>query len=232
VIPTAPTRLRARILGALAAVLAPLLLGGCATIFTGTTDVVTFGSNVPGVRLWVDGEYKGELPLTIEMRRHFLGGQQFVAKFERAGYQTQEFKLHRSFNVVAVLDVTSVVTSGGIDLLTGSLMKFDPTGYHVQMLPEGAKTDAGFERALRAWGVALATWRSVQKDLARGGGEHLAALAHELGDGDPAAAARIEEAALRGREALVSAPSAHAFVARLDDALSASPDVVAHRVNR
>jgi hypothetical protein len=228
----APNRLRARTLGALAAALAPLLLGGCATIFTGTSDQLTFASNVPGVRLWIDGEYKGELPLTVHMRRHFLGGQQFVAKFERAGFQTQEFKLHRSFNAVAILDVTSVVTSGGIDLLTGALMQFDPTSYHVQMLPMGAKHDAGFERALRAWEVALATWRSVQKDLARGGGEHLAALAHELGDGDPAASARIEEAALRGREALVSARSAHAFVASLDEALASRPDVVAYRVNR
>ena len=217
----------------LAAALAPLLLGGCATIFTGTADTLTFQSNVPRVRLTIDGEFKGELPLTLQMSRNFMGGQQFLARFESEGYQPQEFRLHRSFNAVAILDISSTVTSGGIDLLTGALMKFDPTSYHVQMIPENATASAPeFQRALRAWGVALATWRAVQRDLSRGGGEHLSALARELGDGDPAAAARIEEAALGRREDLVAARSAHAFVARLDEALAASPELVAHRVDR
>ncbi|HEX9243418.1 MAG TPA: hypothetical protein VF875_13330 [Anaeromyxobacter sp.] len=218
---------------ALALALAGLLLGGCATLFTGTTDQVSFDANVPGVRLFVDGEFKGELPVVLDLSRNFVGGQQFIATFERKGYQSQEFKLHRSFNTVAILDLFSTVTSGGIDVLTGALMKFDPTSYHVQMLPEGkSAASPEFERSLRAWGVALATWRAVQKDLARGGGEHLTALARELSDGDPGAAARIEAAALRDREALVDAWSAHRFVARLDEALAASPDAVAYRVNR
>src|SRR6266849_3981305 len=55
-------------------------------------------------------------------------------KFDAAGYETQEFQLKREFNYVAILDVTSIPTSGGIDVLTGSLMKFSPNEYHVQML--------------------------------------------------------------------------------------------------
>ena len=214
----------------LAAAAAALLLGGCATMFTGTTDRLTFAANVPGVRLTVDGQYLGELPLDIEMSRNFVGGRQFRAKFEREGYQTQEFQLQRQFNAVAILDISSIITSGGVDVLTGALMKFDPKSYHVQMLPAGQSADAPeFQRALRTWGFALANFRRVQKDLARGGGEHLAALSRALADGDACAAARVEAAALRGRGTLVAAATPHAFVASLDRVLAASPDVCRYR---
>lgn len=209
---------------------AALLLSGCATIFTGTTDRLAFDANVPGVRLSVDGQFLGELPLSLEMSRNFVGGRQFIARFEREGYQPQEFKLLREFNAVAILDITSIPTSGGIDVLTGALMKFEPKSYHVQMLPAGQSADAPeFLRGLRTWGFALANFRSVQKDLARGGGEHLASLARELAGGDPTVAARVEEAALRGRAPLVAAVTPHAFVASLDRALAASPDARACR---
>ena len=203
---------------------AALLLGGCATIFTGTTDRLTFEANVPGVRLSVDGQYLGELPLTVDMSRNFVGGRQFLARFERAGHETQEFQLHREFNTVAILDVTSIPTSGGIDVLTGALMKFAPTSYHVQMLPAGRSAEsAEFRRGLRAWSVALATWRSVQKDLARGGGEHLGVLADALADGDEAVRASLEVASLAHRESLLVAATPHAFVGRLELALAATP---------
>ncbi len=96
------------------------------------------------------GQYKGELPLTLELSRSFVGGRTFFAVFEAPGYVDQRFSLGREFNAVAVLDITSPVTSGGIDLLTGSLMHFSPNEYHVQMLPAGERVDApGFRREAR-----------------------------------------------------------------------------------
>lgn len=227
--PTSAAAPRPSLLRTLAAA-APLLLGGCATIFTGTTDRLSFDANVPGVRLSVDGQYLGELPLSLDLSRNFVGGRQFIARFERDGYQVQEFKLQREFNAVAILDVTSIPTSGGIDVLTGALMKFAPRSYHVQMLPDGQSADAPeFLRGVRAWGFALASFRSVQKDLARGGGEHLASLARELAGGDASAAARVEAAALRGRAPLLAAATSHAFVASLGGVLAASPDARPYR---
>jgi hypothetical protein len=209
---------------------AALLLGGCATIFTGTTDQLTFDANVPGVRLSVDGQYLGELPLALPMSRNFVGGRQFIARFERAGYVTQEFRLQREFNAVAILDITSIPTSGGIDVLTGALMKFAPTSYHVQMLPAGrSASSAEFQRDVRAWGLALATWRSVQKDLARGGGEHLSALAGVLAAGDRAGAASVTRASVAGRWPLLAAATPHEFVARLDGVLAADAAAAPYR---
>lgn len=207
---------------ALVATLAPL--AGCATLFTGTSDTLSFQSNVPGVRLSIDGRYEGELPLTLPMSRNFMGGQQFVARFEKAGYQTQEFRLSREFNAVAILDVTSILTSGGIDVLTGALLKFSPTDYHVQMLPEGAAaSDPAARRSIDLWGFALVNSRGLQRDVAAGGGERLAALAALAAPDDAEGARRVEAAAVRAAPALLAADGPHAFATRLDDALRGDP---------
>lgn len=204
---------------------ASLLLGGCATIFTGTIDTLTFDANVPGVRLTIDGQYQGELPRTVVMSRNFMGGRQFVARFEKEGHQTQEFKLAREFNTVAILDISSTIVSGGVDVLTGSLMRFSPLDYHVQMLAEGQdpnSKEVQLGLALRRF--AMVNFRDLQLDLARGGGEHLDALAALAGNGDEAVALQFEQAAMQAAVPLLEAPSAPAFVERLDAVLAASPE--------
>jgi sarcosine oxidase gamma subunit len=208
---------------------ATLALNGCATIFTGTTDTLTFDANVPGVRLTIDGQYVGELPITLPMSRNFVGGKQFIATFEKAGYVTQEFKLAREFNAVSILDVSSPLTSGGVDVLTGSLMKFSPRDYHVQMLQVGqSATSAEFRRVTDLYRFALVNFRSVQKDLARGGGEHLAAFATAVSGGDARGAAVVSAEALRNAALLLGAATAPEFLARVGEVLAASPGLAAY----
>ncbi|ACG74246.1 conserved hypothetical protein [Anaeromyxobacter sp. K] len=225
---TTPCRRTLRLAPLLA--LAPLLLGGCATLFTGTHDTLTFDANAPGVRLTIDGQYRGELPLTIDMSRNFMGGRQFVARFEAPGYATQEFALERAFNPVAILDVSSTLVSGGVDVLTGSLMKFSPREYHVQMVPEGQAADApAARRSAELHRFALNGFRDLQKDLARGGGESLSTFAAMVG-GDDATARRVVEASVRGAPGLLAAPTAPVFVHRFDALLAASPELAGCRL--
>jgi hypothetical protein len=211
--------------------LAPILLGGCATIFTGTTDTLTFAANVPGVRVTIDGQYRGETPLTLPMSRNFMGGRQFIATFERNGYVTQEFKLNREFNTVAILDVTSLPTSVGVDLLTGSLLRFSPTDYHVQMLKAGqSAASPEFQRSTSLYRHALANHRSLQKDIARGGGEVLSSFAAALGGDGRETAALICEEAVRNGPHLVAATGPHDFIGRFDHMLEVSPALRGHRM--
>jgi hypothetical protein len=210
--------------------LAPLLacaltqLGGCGTIFTGTTDEIKFSANIPGVRLTIDNQYKGDLPLAVVQSRNFMNGESFKAKFEARGYETQEFQLKRQFNWVAVLDITSIPTSGGIDFLTGSLMHFEPREYHIQMQKKG-KGSAEFERSKRLWRYALVNYRKVQADLAHGGGEYLDSLASALSGARGGADRVITEQALRRAQMLLEASNAHDFIHRLNDMLASDPSL-------
>ena len=201
---------------------------GCATILSGTTDEIKFDANVPNVRLTVEGEYKGVLPQTVTISRHFINGRSFLVKFEAPGYETQEFQLKREFNWVAVLDITSVLTSGGIDLMTGALMKFSPNEYHVEMQKKGKKV-SGFERSRRLWSYALVNYERLRTDLTRGGGEYLDGLALAL-SGVPGPDAAIKEQVLRHAPELLAASGAHQFVHRLNDLLASDPDLRAYQI--
>jgi len=201
-------------------------LNGCATIFSGTTEELKFDANVPGVRLTIDGQFKGTLPLTVNQSRDFMHGQEFIVKFEAPGYVTQEFKLKREFNWIAVLDITSIPTSGGIDYYTGALMRFEPNEYHIQMQKKG-RSASEFERSKRLWQYALVNYRRLQLDLARGRGEYLESLASAL---STQRRDEIREHALRHSPTLLEASDAHDFVRRLNDALGSGPGLRAYRM--
>jgi len=206
-------------------------LSGCATMFTGTTDTLKFSANVPGVHLTIDGQYRGELPLTLTMSRNFMNGEQFKAKFEKQAYETQEFQLKREFNFVAILDVTSIPTSGGIDLLTGALFKFSPTEYHVQMLKRGkSASSVEFQRSKDLYHYALTNYHNLQRDIARGGGEYLASFASALSGRQGEADTIITEQALRNALVLLEASSAHDFVHRFNVMLAGDPGLRAYQI--
>jgi len=204
-------------------------ISGCGTIFTGTSDDIKFTANISGVRLTIDKQPKGDLPLTVKQSRGFMNGESFTAKFEAPGYETQEFQLKRQFNTVAVLDITSIPTSGGIDFLTGSLMRFEPTEYHVEMRKKG-KGSAEFERGKRLWSYALVNYRRLQMDLARGGGEHLESFASALSGTRGGVEAVITEHALRYAPVLLGASGPHDFIHRFNDLLASRPELRAYRI--
>jgi hypothetical protein len=216
----------------LAGVAAVVLLQGCATIFTGTHDTLGFDANVPGVRLTIDGMYQGELPLTVDMSRNFVGGRRFLARFEREGYVTQEFQLNREFNAVSILDISSPLTSGGVDVLTGSIMKFSPRDYHVQMLEKSDNASSrAFRRSLELYRFALTNHARLQEDIARGGGDHLHTFAWLVCDGDEAAARLVLAASIDRAEALVPAPTPHQFVREFDRILAEDVALKVYRLN-
>jgi len=200
---------------------------GCATIFTGTTDTMRFDANVTGVRLSVDGQYLGELPLKLDMSRSFVGGRQFLARFEKEGYTTQEFPLQREFNTVAILDISSTIVSGGIDVLTGALMRFSPKEYHVRMVPAvGSKAEA--ERSVELFRFALFNFARLRKDIARGGGETLDTFARMAAGGDWNGAREIAEAVLSRRQMLVGQTRAPALTASLRSIVAGQPELSAY----
>jgi hypothetical protein len=204
-------------------------LGGCATLFTGTTDELTFNANVPGVRLTIDGQPKGTLPVTVSQSRDFMHGQEFRVKLEAPGYETQEFQLKRQFNWVAILDITSVPTSGGVDYYTGSLMHFEPKEYHIQMRKKG-KGSAEFEREKRLWHYALVNYRRLQMDLARGGGEYLESFASVLAGELGGVNSTIVKHSLRHAAELLQASGPHDFVDTFNRTLASDPALRGYRM--
>ncbi|MCJ7935619.1 MAG: PEGA domain-containing protein [Chryseobacterium sp.] len=114
-----------------------LLLGialsatSCATIFTGTKDKIAFNSNPEGAVVFHKGVEKCSTPCTAEITRSL--GKQTVT-FEKEGFNKKEVKLTKTFNPVSLLNIILGGAIGiGIDAATGSLTKYSPKKYDVEL---------------------------------------------------------------------------------------------------
>lgn len=103
----------------------------CATIFTGTKDSITFTTTPEGAKVIHRGVEKCLTPCTAEIPRGL--GKQMVM-FQKEGFETKEVKLTKTFNPVTLLNILLGGAIGvGIDAATGSLTKYSPKSYTVDL---------------------------------------------------------------------------------------------------
>lgn len=109
-----------------------LMFSSCATLFTGTKDVVYFNSNPQGARVFVDGvEVCRATPCQVAVKRT-LGTK--LAEIKLDDYEARIVKLDKSFNAVTLLNILLGGLIGlGVDCATGSLMKYDPLVYNIEL---------------------------------------------------------------------------------------------------
>ncbi|WP_294267124.1 PEGA domain-containing protein [uncultured Chryseobacterium sp.] len=114
-----------------------LLLGitlsvtSCATIITGTKDKITFNSTPEGAKVMHKGIEKCTTPCTAEIPRSL--SKQMVT-FEKEGFSNKEVKLTKTFNPVTLVNILLGGIIGiGIDTATGSLTKYSPKEYKVEL---------------------------------------------------------------------------------------------------
>ncbi len=116
---------------------AALLLGitlsatSCATILTGTKDKITFNSTPEGAKVFHKGVEKCTTPCTAEIPRSL--SRQTVT-LEKEGFASKEMKLTKKFNPVTLVNILLGGAIGvGIDCATGSLTKYSPQAYQVEL---------------------------------------------------------------------------------------------------
>lgn len=190
-----------------------LALSGCATLFSGTSDKVTFTSDPGNVKIYFDGRYMGTTPLTFEVPRvGFAVADLKSIRAEKKGYKTQEFKLQTEFNTVAVVNTTSTIP-WLVDFVSGAVTRYSPTDYHLILEPAGGTVS----RRIDIERYILLSYDHIVRDSALGGGEHLASLGQLL---DVAPAHTDAFAGLVQDAALTAERSPVAFMQRLDAGLA------------
>ena len=110
------------ILGAL------LAFSGCATLFSGTDEEITFNSEPPGATVIIDGIAVGTTPTTVVVDRPGLEEMDVTVQIE--GYEPRTFELDKEFNTTSILNVF-FWPGFVIDALTGALFKYDKSTYSV-----------------------------------------------------------------------------------------------------
>ncbi|NML56645.1 PEGA domain-containing protein [Chryseobacterium cheonjiense] len=103
----------------------------CASILTGTKDRITFNSTPEGAKVFHKGIEKCTTPCTAEIPRSL--SKQMVT-FEKEGFNNKEIKLTKTFNPVSLVNILLGGAIGvGIDAATGSLTKYSPKEYNVEL---------------------------------------------------------------------------------------------------
>lgn len=103
----------------------------CATIITGTKDKISFNSTPEGAKVFHKGIEKCTTPCTTEIPRSL--SKQTVT-FEKEGFNSKEVKLIKNFNAVTLVNILiGGVIGVGIDAATGSLTKYSPKAYTVEL---------------------------------------------------------------------------------------------------
>ena len=203
-----------------------LALGGCATILSNGEDTVTFNSNVPKTKVFLDGSKIGETPLTVSIDRRV---QNRMLKFTKEGYKTQEMMLAKEFNdspamILDVVGTFTTLTPMAVDALSGNMIIYSPTDYHIEMEPEKTGNHDLFRKRLASKRFAAYNFSNIQRDLVTGEGEYLDNLKASF-QIPPAHKEAFAEILLANLDALVNADNGLEFWNRLSQLIKEHPQL-------
>lgn len=155
-----------------------LHFNACATIFSDGQDTITFKSNVDKVKVFFDNSLVGETPLVLPVDRQL---HRIKVRFSKEGYASQEMLLAHKLNMNAgmILDVTGTLftlTPMAVDALSGNLIRYSPTQYHIEMVPEKTGDLQPYYRRIHSMQFAALNFEDIRRDLLAGGGDFLDAL--------------------------------------------------------
>lgn len=107
-------------------------LTSCATIFTGTSDAITFNSSPEGAKVYEAGIEKCTTPCTYKVSRSL---SEKHVELRKEGYENKIIGLDSKFNSVSILNLAGLL-GWGIDAATGSIKKYDTKVYEVKLDPK------------------------------------------------------------------------------------------------
>ena len=118
-----------------------ICFSGCATVFTGSYDNISIESRPAGAQILVNGVERGTTPASVRVRRN-LTSADITVRFD--GYETRTFRLEQEFNPVSVLNLFNPLF-WGIDAATGSMLRYRPHFYEINLQPRSATEFVGLK---------------------------------------------------------------------------------------
>ena len=112
--------------------LALLMMTGCATIFTGTKDNISFSSTPSGATIYKDGVEICTTPCNYKIKRSLNDTD---IEFKLDGYETRLITLDKELNLVSIINLGNLL-GWGIDALSGAVMKYDRKSYDLKLTKE------------------------------------------------------------------------------------------------
>lgn len=104
-----------------------LLLAGCASIFKGTDQTLTFTSEPDGAQVIIDGISVGVTPLSTKVKKN----SKSAVMIKKDGYKVQTIPLDKKYDGIALLNVFWDFST--TDFITGAAYEYDPNTYYFKL---------------------------------------------------------------------------------------------------
>jgi hypothetical protein len=146
------------------AALVAVVLSGCASVFSGTSQAISIDSNIQGASIAIDGNVIGVTPFAGKVPRR----KDSIAIISKAGYASQPVALSTTFNPLAIVSILCW-DLGTTDCLTGACWEYAPASYYVNLRPAGSSLNE-FQRDTQLKAFAMTYHGDLQTELAAGTG--------------------------------------------------------------
>ena len=109
---------------------AVFVFNGCATLFKGSTEAISYSSDPSGSRVYVNGQLMGTTPFQLDMKTN----QTYTIEFRKDGYQDRTVVLNNSVGGGwIVLDVLGGLIPVIIDAATGNWYSLDQSNVNAAL---------------------------------------------------------------------------------------------------
>ncbi|TCK17919.1 hypothetical protein DFR30_1173 [Thiogranum longum] len=144
-----------------------VLITGCATLFSPSSDTVSFESEQSGIEAFVEGKKVGEVPFSIDLDREVFK-HKFIT-FKKPGYKTMQMRVKKSLNKTSLFNLTSW-PSWLTDAMSGNMMEYSPGHYIIELEPKEPATQSQQDAILKRF--VWSQFINIRRDVARGHGDY------------------------------------------------------------
>jgi len=159
----------------------PILLGACGTIFSGSTQTISFDSNVKDVKVYVNGQQVcNQVPCSIDVDRE---SSPLIVMAKRDGYKDGMANVKSKINPTAwfnILWLYGSFSAATTDYAMGGLWKYTQDGVYINMEPENMQQAEAkqFRKDSKIRAFSLYNFKDLQMEAAlHQNGEYTRALA-------------------------------------------------------
>jgi len=153
------------------ALVVSIYLTSCATIATGTSQLVTITCNVDGADVKLDGVLVGKTPFTGEIKKN---GK--LITIEKEGYKIHQIALSTTVEGMFLGNIIIGGTLGSItDFATGAAFKYSPASYQVELIANGLSVN-DFKKKYELKKFAMVNMSNIAIDLSNNNGNYLNSL--------------------------------------------------------
>lgn len=104
-----------------------LLMTGCASVFKGQDQILTFTSEPDGATVRIDGKVVGQTPVSTKVKKSSVDS----ISIEKDGFKTETMAPEKRFDNIAFLNIFWDLST--TDLISGAAYEYQPSNFHYKL---------------------------------------------------------------------------------------------------